>query len=307
MCYSAQIQADFRKYVKTFGAHMSIREFARLYWERAEGHAVKIPKALDLAFQGPGEDDVREIRDAIQRYTAQRSTELETDLFKQRTRQADATRRLEVKQTKAAANDLRISTDKIAADLHALEDLRRTEPKERDARIFPGWYAPVLIVREGRRVIVPMRYRCRLPGWTEEDEREKPGTYNARRDKLTTAWRKLFGHQHGLMIVNAFFENVTGPDGQNRVLRFDPTPAQPMLVACLWNESSTPAGPLLSFAAITDEPPAEVAAAGHDRCIVPIREANLDAWLQPDQLSRDALFAILDDRERPYYEHQLAA
>ncbi|MEZ2354866.1 hypothetical protein [Caballeronia sp. RCC_10] len=37
MCYSAQIQADYRKYVKMFGAQMDIREFARLYWERAEG------------------------------------------------------------------------------------------------------------------------------------------------------------------------------------------------------------------------------------------------------------------------------
>ena len=37
-----------------------------------------------------------------------------------------------------------------------------------------------------------------------------------------------------------------------------------------------------SFAAITDEPPAEVAAAGHDRCIIPIKEENIDAWLNPD-------------------------
>lgn len=30
MCYSAQIVADYRKYVRMFGAHMSIREFAQL-------------------------------------------------------------------------------------------------------------------------------------------------------------------------------------------------------------------------------------------------------------------------------------
>ena len=38
---------------------------------------------------------------------------------------------------------------------------------------------------------------------------------------------------------------------------------------------------LLSFAAITDEPPAEVAAAGHDRCVIPIKPEQLDAWLNP--------------------------
>lgn len=67
-----------------------------------------------------------------------------------------------------------------------------------------------------------------------------------------------------------------------------------------------PAAPV-SFAAITDDPPEEVAAAGHDRCIVPIKPENVDAWLQPDPSNLDAQDAILDDRERPYYEHRLAA
>jgi hypothetical protein len=32
VCYSAQIEADYKKYVRMFGAHIDIREFARLYW-----------------------------------------------------------------------------------------------------------------------------------------------------------------------------------------------------------------------------------------------------------------------------------
>lgn len=36
-----------------------------------------------------------------------------------------------------------------------------------------------------------------------------------------------------------------------------------------------------SFAAITAEPLLEVAAAGHDRCIIPIMPENIDAWLAP--------------------------
>jgi hypothetical protein len=42
MCYSAQIQASYHKYVRMFGAHMSIREFVQLYWERAEGSGARI-------------------------------------------------------------------------------------------------------------------------------------------------------------------------------------------------------------------------------------------------------------------------
>jgi putative SOS response-associated peptidase YedK len=84
--------------------------------------------------------------------------------------------------------------------------------------------------------------------------------------------------------------------------------SEPMLVACLWSHWSVPGEKdLLSFAAITDEPPPEVRAAGHDRCIVPIRPEHVDAWLNPDPENLAQCFAILDDRERPYYEHRLAA
>jgi hypothetical protein len=34
---------------------------------------------------------------------------------------------------------------------------------------------------------------------------------------------------------------------------------------------------------------------------------NVDAWLQPDPADLAALYAVLDDRERPYYEHREAA
>ncbi len=81
-----------------------------------------------------------------------------------------------------------------------------------------------------------------------------------------------------------------------------------MLVAGLWSHWPGEGEPALySFAAITDEPPAEVAAAGHDRCVIPIKPENMDAWLSPDPKNLGALYAILDDRERPYYEHRLAA
>jgi len=82
-----------------------------------------------------------------------------------------------------------------------------------------------------------------------------------------------------------------------------------MLVACLWNRSPAQgdAPELLSFAAITDEPPPEVAIAGHDRCIIQIKPEYIDAWLNPDPNNLDALQAIFDDRPRPFYENRLAA
>ncbi|MGZ2749894.1 SOS response-associated peptidase family protein [Burkholderia stagnalis] len=305
MCYSAKIQANYREYVRRYGADLDIEAFQRLYFVRAAATNIRIPKALDAALlDAPVSDD---ITSAVIDYQNRRTTELEAELFVQRARLVAAQRKLEVKVTKSASEEVRIATDKIAAALRALDDLRRRELTDGDSRIFPGWYAPVLIEHDGRRRIVPMRYRCRLPGWTEADERAKPGTYNARTDSLHTAWRKVFGFTHGLILVDAFFENVER-DGQKVVLRFDPSPPQPMQVACLWTRTAMPDGSdLWSFAAITDEPPPEVAAAGHDRCIVPIKSSNVDAWLAPDPSRRGELREILADRERPYYEHQLAA
>ncbi|WP_250436197.1 SOS response-associated peptidase family protein [Caballeronia sp. ATUFL_F2_KS9A] len=319
MCYSAQIQADYRKYVKLFGAHMDIEEFARLYFERAEGSKAKIPKAVDDAFREPQTDAESEIKALIDRYNQDQTTKLEQELFKQRTRLADAERTLQSKVTKAATESMRIATAKIEASLRRLEDINRTKPEPRDSRIFPGTYAPVLVMENGRYVVKPMRYQCRIAGKPANYDFKYPGTYNARRDNLEGFWKPCFGYTHGVMLVDVFYENVkkakyentlleTHDRDENVVLEFRPNNGQLMHVACLWSRWTAPGQPdLLSFAAITDEPPPEVEAAGHDRCIVPIKVDNIEAWLNPSQSNLNAMYAILDDRDRPYYEHRLAA
>jgi len=305
--------------VRLWGADVSMKDFVRLYWDRAQGAKIKIPKAMDAAFAQPQTDEERQIKQLIDRFNAEQTTQLEQELFKQRKRLADAERTLLTKTTKAASESKRIATDKIEWALGKLSDLRRAELNDEDSRIFPGWYAPVMIQENGRRVIKPMRYQCRVAGAPAFNDAKFPGTYNARRDNLEGFWRKQFGVTHGLIVANAFFENVSkhkaegrdlvpGEQEENVVLEFRPRPTQDMLVACLWSQWTGGGEPdLLSFAAITDEPPAEIAAAGHDRCIIPIKPEHIDAWLNPDPGNLKALYAILDDRERPYYEHRLAA
>ncbi|CAN7773499.1 SOS response-associated peptidase family protein [Variovorax sp. LjRoot290] len=307
MCYSAQIRAEYKQFVRMFGGVLSIRAFSKLYFERQSDPKIKIPKAVDDLFLNPQTDDEREIKALIDAFNAEQASLLEQDLFKQRKRLADGERSLLVKTTKKATDDVRIATDKIERARGKLADLNRIEPKARDARIFPGVYAPVMVWEDGQRVVKPMRYQCRPAGKPAFYDTKYPGTYNARRDNLEGFWKDLYGFSHGIMVVNAFFENVDR-DGKNVVLEFRPQPEQDMLVACLWSHWRAPGQPeLLSFAAITDEPPPEVAAAGHDRCIVPIKPENVDAWLKPDRSNLAAQYAILDDRARPYYEHRLAA
>jgi putative SOS response-associated peptidase YedK len=320
MCYSAQIQADYRKFVRMFGAIMDIGEFSRLFFERAEGVSkAKIPKAMEAAFASPQNDAEREIEAFIDRFNAEQSTKLEQELFKQKKRLADAERTLLTKTTKAAIESRRIASDKIDSTMRRLADLERIDLKPRDSRIFPGSYAPVMVIENGQRVVKPMRYQCRIAGKPASYDIKYPGTYNARRDNLEGFWKPCFGYTHGVILVDVFYENVskakfegtlseTHDRDENIVLEFRPSNGELMHVACLWSRWTAPGEPdLLSFAAITDEPPPEVAAAGHDRCIIPIKPENIDAWLNPYASDLAAQYAILDDRDRPYYEHRLAA
>ena len=190
---------------------------------------------------------------------------------------------------------------------------------EADARIYPGWWASVLVMEEGKATVRPMRYQCRLEGKPASYDAKYPGTYNARRDNLRGFWKAHFGRTHAVMVVSAFFENVArhaaegselgdGEKPENMVLRFEPTPPQDMYIACVYSHWVPPAGSeepeLWSFAAVTDDPPPEVAAAGHDRCIVQLKPENVAAWLNPQGQSFDALLA---DKAQTHYEHRKAA
>jgi hypothetical protein len=55
-------------------------------------------------------------------------------------------------------------------------------------------------------------------------------------------------------------------------------------------------------AAITDDTEPEVAAAGRDRTLINIKPEHVDAWLNPDRANLAAFYAILDIKQRPYYE-----
>lgn len=319
MCYSAQVWANYRKYTKAYGADISIFQFAKLYGFRQADKRIKIPKAADAAFADPQTDDERGIKGLIEQFNAGQVQTLEQELFKQRQRLANAERTLQAKVTKGAEESKEIAGRKIEWALGKLADLRRSEAKDRDSRIFPGYYVPVMISVGGKRTVMPMRYQCRPAGKPANYDRRFPGLYNARRDNLEGFWKGQFGVTHGVMVVNRFYENVSrhraegrdlapGEAEENVVLEFRPRPEHDMLVACLWSRWESPGEQeLLSFAAITDEPPAEVAAAGHDRCIIPIKPENLDAWLNPQPGNLAALYAILDDRDKPYYEHRQAA
>jgi putative SOS response-associated peptidase YedK len=301
------VYAEISQLERKLGIKIDPDWYVREFWTKRgkdPGKRKKAPRAMELDVLAHGPPEAVE---AVRAADAAELAALTQEAFKQRKRVADAERSLQSKETKKAREDVRIGTNLVAAAMRRLEELKKPASNSGLGRIYPGSYCPVLL-REGDRYIVrPMRYRCRLPGWTEAVERKYPGTYNARRDKLESSWGKVFGHSHGIVLSTAFFEHVKRA-GQDVVLQFNPNDGRDMIAACLWTRTIDREGDeLLSFAAITDDPPPEVAEAGHDRCIIPIKREHLDAWLIPNPEDLASLYAILDDRERPYYEHRLAA
>ncbi|NIJ87010.1 putative SOS response-associated peptidase YedK [Xanthomonas arboricola] len=308
MCYSAQIRAEFKEFQRAFGAVMDIDTYVKTFWwgEGAQARRIKAPRAMvrELLEIGPPE-----LQENLRAADAAEADTLTREIFDQKRRVGDAERALQLKETKKAREDVRIGTNKIQQAQRRLDTLKGTRGQD-DSRIFPGVHCPVLVVENGQRVVKPMRYQCRPAGTPAMYDRKFPGTYNARRDNLEGFWCRQFGYTHGLMVADRFYENVEGPDGQSQRIEFVPRTGEPMLVACLWSHWRDPAGvepDLLSFAAITDEPEPEVAAAGHDRTIINIKPEHVDAWLNPDPRNLDALYAIFDDKRHPFYEHRLAA
>jgi hypothetical protein len=125
MCYSAQVRADYHKYVREWGADIDIKEFVRLYWERQQGAKLRIPTAMDAAFANPQTDDERKIKALIDEHDAEQIGKLELEIFAQRKRLADAERTLQTKVTKAATESKRIATDKVSKAVGRLSDCMR--------------------------------------------------------------------------------------------------------------------------------------------------------------------------------------
>jgi putative SOS response-associated peptidase YedK len=319
MCYSARVRQNLKHLSRRYKAKVDWEAFEDAYRRRAEGEDIKMSRDLQRNFTNPETDVQKQTAVYIAQYLKEKKTEWESEVFAQKRRIAVAQEALAKKETKKAREDIRIGTAKFQGLLERLADLRRIEPNNEDARIFPMMYAPVLIRENDTTIIRPMRYACRLAGKPADYDKRFPGTYNARRDSLDDYWSKVYGQHHAVMVISGFYENVplhlyehrelaSDEKPKNLVLEFDPQPSSDMLVACVWDRwTMTGESELYSFAAITDEPLPEVAATGHQRMIISIREEHLFDWLSPDQVSRERLDEILTAKETPLYVHRIAA
>jgi putative SOS response-associated peptidase YedK len=306
-----------RKLSRQLGIRFDYDEVEKLFFRRLDDPSLVVSRGFEANFDDAATVQERRIKEAIDEHRLRMSVKMEKDLFTQKTRLVNAQRSLNEKETKKAREDVRIATGKIETLSAKLSQLRTSEPNEEDNRIFPFVYAGVIVRMDGQNLLTPMRYHCRPAGKPAFYDRKFPGLYNARRDNLEKFWGEQFGAHHAIMVVESFYENVkrhtmehrglhAGEVEENVVLQFKPEPAQTMYIACLWSHWTDPKEPdVRGFAAITDEPPADIAAAGHDRCIINLKPEHVEAWLSPQGRSREELQAILSDRAVPVFQHEI--
>lgn len=294
------IKADLKRQARLFRSRADYDAFLQLYMQRLKDPALKIPVGLDRYFvlsQDPEEkklaplarqfheEEKGRIRDEI------KATEKELKELSAGKPSAAAKKKIDVRERRL---------EKLGRKLDF--DFDRISPL--DERIYPGYFAPVILSREGERTLVPMRYRVRRP-----DGGEVPYQYNvfnARRDSLQSAatWKPLFTRTHAIFPFTKFFEWVER-EGEKHEISFVPEERAMMWAASLY--SAPRGGGYLSFAMVTDEPPPEVAEAGHDRCPIFLDSNLLDDWLTPAGKSPEHLLGLLDHKEKTFYNHSLVA
>lgn len=320
MCFAAMARADLAECLREYDAFLDTEMFERLFWERVNRpqSGIRFPLAIDRYFLEPRNDAERKVSEAINAYRKIKAPEWEAEIFKQRKRYADAERALKVKHTKKAEADLGISSRKVDQLKGWLNGLKSMDNKVDDVAVHAMNYGPVIVQTEKGRLLTAMRYHCRLAGKPASIDRQLPGLYNARVDSLQKWWAPVFGVKHALLVITGFRENVKrhnmehrdlkpGEEPENVVLQFNPRDQRDMLVPCVWDTWEQNGEVLHSFALITDEPPSEVAAAGHDRCPINLTRSAAEGWISPKARGTGELLDLLGQRQRPYYEHFRAA
>lgn len=301
MCYSTLVDRALKKIAARHRARINSEAFVDLYAMRVRNPSLKIPPGMDACAAEIGGAAGKSIELNIRAFRAIEAEQKRAQLIAVESDIAALEQRLKTKVTKTAQQQLGIKQRKRAKLLEPIP-----ESSGDSYRIYPYQFTPVIIGSVGGREIVPMRYRV-LPR-TGVEIPDNYNVFNARRNSLQSVrtWNPLFGKQHAIFPFVRFFEWVER-DRKKIEVTFSPDGFIDMWAASLYEECKTEYGVIRSFAMVTDEPPPEVSAAGHDRCPIFLSESLIDEWLNPQSHSLAQLDELLNHTQPTHYSHFLAA
>ena len=95
------------------------------------------------------------------------------------------------------------------------------------------------------------------------------------------------------------------PIDRKIIIEFRPEKDPGMLVPVIFNQDPEGRSPYKGFAIVTDDPPEEVEAAGHDRCPVILNHEAMTQWLSPETSNESELIKLLTRGVPPKLSHTL--
>lgn len=307
MCYSAMIEADLRTLQKKFNVKIDWDSFEEAYNIRMKYDQAMIPSGLDSYIIQNAETPLQKrlAKMAKEHYKAEiEKFSAKLKKYEQDVKDFEAKLRAgsKIKDLKEKLEKRRATVEWHKEKIDYYERIEETGAP----RVFPNFYAPVIIKDGKEELLRLMRYHL-CPKNGKEMNAFKYNLFNARRDRLldSRTWKPVFGKKHAIFPFLRFYESVEGENRKAKIIYFQPKDQEIMWSAAIYEEAKVDSGLLRTFAAITDEPPPEVAATGHDRCPVFLSEEKFERWLTPKETPQE-LVELLTNVVPTYFEHKAA-
>jgi putative SOS response-associated peptidase YedK len=100
---------------------------------------------------------------------------------------------------------------------------------------------------------------------------------------------------------------LTDPRFRKTIIAFSPEAHEDLVAPVIFNSGEIEGVAVKGFAIVTDEPPPEVSAAGHDRCPALLSDAAWPQWLEPKGKTPKELDKLLGAQTKPRFVHALAS
>jgi putative SOS response-associated peptidase YedK len=233
----------------------------------------------------------------------------------------------------------------VREQIEAFDSRSKENPKLYPAvaeRIYPGHYAPVIYDKGGRRVLELMRYSAYFPPYAPKafssfnarrDNLTSPYWKEAVRNHGFIVLKGFYEWVNVADLLKAGIVKIDDvkadfarqaeerkqkilssgkkykptptelkdPRFRRIVIEFKPEDGEDLIVPVIFNQGDVFEG----FALITDEPPREIAEAGHDRCPIILDPKYLDQWLGSSGINAE-IDSLLTHRKRTTFRHWLA-
>jgi putative SOS response-associated peptidase YedK len=312
--YSATIHANPYFYAAKFGAAVCHEAFLQMFLRRSLDQRMHVPTEVEQAFLATTDVELEPMRALLM---GDRLKQMRAMLD----RAAALARRLACANDAGSAGSAdRRTVLRAQADLRVRQHhLARGGSPLGLARVFPGSYAPVLLIRDGRLEVRPMRYKCRPANADASSDRRLTSSHHISRATLPGTWRDHFGSTHAVIALNALYDVVSAqrlengrstaaqPSVASAQIRYTALAEEPLFAACLWSHwQGEGREDLWSFGTLTRWAVPDPAASLEKPDIVLLRRDDVRAWLEPTHGDLCGSTALLEKEFHTRMQHARA-